>query len=192
MTDPEEAVDPDNIYSFSSGGGFSNVFAQPSYQSDAVATFLASPGAPADPAPYNASGRAFPDVSANGSVYPPSSVPSSRLLSSVALTTVTRWNIATYANGIFFLNGGTSASTPIWGGIVTLVNEQRIAAGKGPVGFLNPTLYANPGVFNDITEGYNLGCNADVGFNATEGWDPVTGLGTPKFQDLVDLFLGLP
>ena len=75
---------------------------------------------------------------------------------------------------------------------MTLVNEQRIAAGKGPVGFLNPTLYANPDIFNDITEGYNLGCNAAVGFNATTGWDPVTGLGTPNFDKLVSLFLGLP
>ena len=141
---------------------------QPSYQSEAVSSYLTNhpPAAPAST--YNASGRAFPDVAANG------------------------WNIATFVTGEFFLNSGTSASAPIFAGIINLINEQRLAAGKGPVGFLNPTLYANPGMFNDITEGYNLGCNASVGFEAAEGWDPVTGLGTPIFPKMVDVFLGLP
>ena len=62
VTDPEIAVDPNNEFAFSSGGGFSNVFAQPSYQADAVSGFLAD-YAPPDPSVYNASGRAFPDVS---------------------------------------------------------------------------------------------------------------------------------
>lgn len=35
---------------------------------------------------------------------------------------------------------GTSLSAPIWASIITLVNEERIAIGKKPVGFLNPTL----------------------------------------------------
>lgn len=65
VDDPEEAVDPDNIYAFSSGGGFSNVFPIPDYQAEAVSTFLN--GGVLPPAyTYNASGRAFPDVSANG------------------------------------------------------------------------------------------------------------------------------
>jgi tripeptidyl-peptidase I len=36
--------------------------------------------------------------------------------------------------------------------------------------------YAHPEVFNDITEGSNPGCGY-TGFTASEGWDPVTGLG---------------
>ena len=38
-------------------------------------------------------------------------------------------------------------------------------------------------MFNDITNGTNPGCGTE-GFNATPGWDPVTGFGTPNFQEL--------
>lgn len=100
--------------------------------------------------------------------------------------------LSTYVDGEFFLNAGTSASAPIFSSIINRINEERIAAGKGPVGFLNPTMYANPDAFNDITTGYNLGCNAAVGFNATPGWDPVTGLGTPNYPKLLDVFMALP
>jgi tripeptidyl-peptidase-1 len=52
-------------------------------------------------------------------------------------------------------------------------------------------LYSHPEVFDDITEGVNPGCGTD-GFPAVEGWDPITGLGTPKFAKLRDLLLSLP
>ncbi|OQE45955.1 hypothetical protein PENCOP_c001G03915 [Penicillium coprophilum] len=47
-----------------------------------------------------------------------------------------------------------------------------------------------PKVFTDITDGNNTACNS-TGFLAAKGWDPVSGLGTPIFPKLVDLFLGL-
>jgi tripeptidyl-peptidase-1 len=58
------------------------------------------------------------------------------------------------------------------------------------VGFLNPVLYANPNALNDITSGNNPGCGTQ-GFSAVNGWDPITGLGTPNFQKLVDVYLSL-
>jgi len=118
---------------------------------------------------YNNSGhaRAYPDISAIG------------------LKVVTVWLNNTY--GV----GGTSASTPIVAGIVTLLNEARIAAGKGPIGFLNPTLYKHPEAFNDITVGGNPGCGT-AGFKCAPGWDPVTGLGTPIYPKLKEIFLSLP
>ena len=67
---------------------------------------------------------------------------------------------------------GTSASAPIFASIVNRLNEERILAGKGPMGFLNPTLYSHPEMFNDIVEGYNLGCNSTPAFYTTKGWDP--------------------
>ena len=97
----------------------------------------------------------------------------------------------TVFNGETLSVGGTSLSSPIFAGLVTLLNEARIAAGKGPLGFLNPTLYANPDAFHDITIGGNPGCGTP-GFNATPGWDPVTGLGTPDFGKLRDVVLALP
>ncbi|KAI1321095.1 subtilisin-like protein [Xylariaceae sp. FL0255] len=176
VTAPEVAVNPLNdpfsfLYFayFSSGGGFSNVFPRPAYQDGAVTSYLE---ANADTLPasstYNQNGRAFPDVAANG------------------------YNIVNTLNGGLNLEEGTSASAPIFASIVNRLNEERLAIGKGPVGFLNPTLYANPSMFNDITSGYNLGCNASKAFNASVGWDPVTGLGTPNYPKMLKVFLALP
>ncbi|GAP88031.1 putative subtilisin-like protein [Rosellinia necatrix] len=158
---------PANAYY--SGGGFSNYFPVPSYQASAVGHFMKNYAPRYGPNVYNDTGRArgFPDVAAIG------------------LNVATVWNGSTY--GV----GGTSASAPIFAGIVTLLNEARIAIGKGPIGFLNPTLYRHPEAFNDITVGDNPGCGTG-GFNATPGWDPVTGLGTPNYEKLLPIFLRLP
>lgn len=51
------------------------------------------------------------------------------------------------------MNGGTSMSAPLVASLFTRINDERIAVGKGPIGFANPTLYANPQMFNDITVG---------------------------------------
>ena len=92
-------------------------------------------------------------------------------------------------------NDGTSGSAPIFGAIVSLLNEARLGAGKPPLGFLNPWLYANADAFTDVTVGTNAighqpGRPGPVGatpygFNCTAGWDPVTGLGTPRFGELL-------
>lgn len=66
--------------------------------------------------------------------------------------------------------GGTSAVAPLWAGLIALINQQR----GTPVGFANPTLYANPSAFHDITSGNN------GAFNAGPGWDACTGLGSPN------------
>jgi tripeptidyl-peptidase-1 len=66
-----------------------------------------------------------------------------------------------------------SASCPTFASLLTLVNKQRIAAKKSPVGFVNPVLYANPQVMNDVTNGGNQGCGTK-GFERVEGWDPGT------------------
>lgn len=100
-------------------------------------------------------------------------------------------NIVFFNNGVPTLIGGTSASAPIFAAIITRINEERIAAGKSTVGFVNQTLYANPGGLYDITSGTNAGCNTQ-GFEAVQGWDPITGLGTPKFSSLLGVFMALP
>ena len=53
--------------------------------------------------------------------------------------------------------------------------------GRGPVGFINPVIYQHPEAFTDITKGKNPGCNTE-GFPASEGWDPITGLGEAAFR----------
>lgn len=140
-----------------SGGGFSNVFDLPDYQKEAVTSYLADFPPPYSADQFNNSGtsRAFPDVSANGA------------------------NYVVAIDGVFGLVYGTSASSPVFGSIIALINEQLVAAGKSPVGFINPVLYANPEVLTDVTNGTNPGCGTD-GFSATPGWDPLTGLGMSK------------
>ncbi|KAI6709657.1 hypothetical protein PZA11_006697 [Diplocarpon coronariae] len=152
-----------------SGGGFSNVFALPSWQQDAMSTYYRN-----HPPPYGADRfnnsqqvRGFPDVSANGV------------------------NYVTAVDGTFSLSFGTSASCPTFAAMLNNINEQRINAKKSPIGFVNPVLYANPQVLNDITNGGNRGCGTE-GFQSVPGWDPVTGLGTPNFPKMMDLFMSLP
>ena len=86
--------------------------------------------------------------------------------------------MATFLYGDWYTEGetGTSLSAPIFASIITLINQERTNAGKGPVGFINPVIYKHPELFDDITRGNVPGCNT-AGFSAVEGWDPTTGLG---------------
>ncbi|KAI0633307.1 family S53 protease-like protein [Trametes polyzona] len=132
-----------------SSGGFSNVFPQPKYQSDAVASYLTALGSQHSGL-FNKSGRAYPDVAAAGIGY--------QVTINSTVTSVS----------------GTSASTPVFASVVALLNDRLIAAGQSPMGFLNPFLYSTgKSALNDITEGSNPGCGTD-GFPASNGWDPVS------------------
>ncbi|KAH7883306.1 peptidase S8/S53 domain-containing protein [Phlebopus sp. FC_14] len=154
-----------------SGGGFSNYFAIPDYQKNAVSSYLKTypPAYPSNI--WNSTGisRAYPDISANGA------------------------NYVVAIDGNFSLVYGTSASSPVVGAMLTMINDARIAANKKPIGFINPAIYSTnfTGLFNDITNGTNQGCGTD-GFNATKGWDPVTGLGTLNFPKLLAKWLTMP
>lgn len=59
------------------------------------------------------------------------------------------------------------------------------------VGFVNPVLYEHPEVLHDITNGSNPNCGSS-GFKTAPGWDPVTGLGTPDYPKMLELFMSLP
>ncbi|KAI1516918.1 activation domain containing protein [Pyrenophora tritici-repentis] len=139
----------------------------PLFQSSAVETYLTSYARKYGESVFNSSSRGYPDVAALG----------------LNLVIV-------YLNNTIDV-GGTSASAPIFESIINLLNEERLEAGKRPVGFLNPFMYENPGMFNDGTEGWNPGCGTN-GFPASKGWDPVTGLGTPNYEKMREVFLALP
>jgi len=55
-------------------------------------------------------------------------------------------------------------------------------------------IYENAAAFNDITTGVNNGCGIRKvgGWPAKEGWDAVTGVGTPDFAKLAKVVAGLP
>ncbi len=76
--------------------------------------------------------------------------------------------------------GGTSAVAPLWAALIALLNEQL---GK-PVGWLHPKLYgvlSHNKALHDITSGNN------GSYKAAIGWDPCTGLGSPRGQAILDL-----
>ncbi|PBK67922.1 family S53 protease-like protein [Armillaria solidipes] len=143
-----------------SSRGFSNTFAPPSYQASAVSTYLTALGN-TNAGRFNTTGRGFPDVAAQGI------------------------DVLIVSGGVGYLVDGTSCSSPIFASVISLINDRLIAAGKSVLGFLNPFLYANPNAFFDVTTGDNPGCGTN-GFPARAGWDPVTGLGTPKFAALLE------
>jgi tripeptidyl-peptidase I len=170
-------VEPESAVSFSSGG-FSDRFPRPYYQEYAVKGYLNKLGGQWAGL-YNPSGRGFPDVSAQGSQF------------------------HFIENGAESFVGGTSASAPTFSAFISQVNSALISAQKPPLGFLNPWLYAiGKGGLTDITHGGSTGCTGldqysnlttpivpYASWNATKGWDPVTGLGTPKLQELIKLAL---
>lgn len=149
------------------GGGFSTTYAQPDYQTKAG---------------IQSKGRGIPDVSYNGD--PRSGV---ILLCS---------SCGAGSNALFVV-GGTSAGAPQWAGIVALGSQYE----GHSLGFINPTLYKvydSPSYtigFHDITIGNNsytftnaAGKAVTVaGFPAKDGWDAVTGIGTPDVANLIPL-----
>ena len=158
-----------------SSGGFSDYWKRPSYQDDAIKAYLDKLGEKNKPY-FNRDGRGFPDVAAQGVKY------------------------AFYNKGSGSLFMGTSCSSPAFGAIVALLYDARLKAKKPSLGFLNPLLYSNPDALNDIVLGGSTGCDGNARFhgspngspvipyaswNATIGWDPVTGLGTPNFPKLL-------
>lgn len=77
---------------------------------------------------------------------------------------------AIIVQGATQLVGGTSASSPTFAGVIALVNDALIAAGKSPLGFLNPLIYgAASTTFTDVTSGSSFGCGTN-GFPAEKGW----------------------
>lgn len=153
----------------SSGGGFSNVFSAPSWQVGATRRYLERQGDRLAhlAGRYNAQGRGIPDVSANAANYVIA-------LNETLLTVM-----------------GTSASAPTFASVVAKINHGRLSAGKKSVGFLNPVLYALPNMLHDVVNGSNYGCGGGA-FPADEGWDPVTGLGTPDFEKMLQAYMSLP
>lgn len=151
-----------SLAGFYSGSGFSNYFSTPSYQTSQVAAYEALIGTTPPKADYKTTGRAFPDISAQGSLQP------------------------VVVSGRTESVGGTSASAPIVAGGLALLNNLLKAAGKPATGWIQPTLYAAANVTTDVTSGGSYACTSSttLGFAAKPGWDASAGLGTPLFAGL--------
>jgi kumamolisin len=144
----------------STGGGVSAFSLRPSWQSSITIQPL-NPGAIV--------GRCIPDVAANAD-----------------------WTASPYllfVDGSAQPNGGTSAATPLWASLITLINQQR-GAGKR-IGYLTPLLYQAQGGSTigalgctDVTSGDNTTAKIG-GFSAGPGYDAVSGWGTPDGAKLL-------
>jgi len=168
--DGEVSCDSSKGGGITSGGGFSEDFARPWYQEEAVEEYLQQNDNPL-PSPqgnwtYNPKGRAYPDLSGVAS------------------------NYLVWMGDHLQPTSGTSASTPLLAAVVALLNEDRLSRNLPVLGFLNPLLYrlasGHPEAFNDVVMGNNK-CSAgsiccDTGFGAARGWDAVTGWGSPNFK----------
>ena len=142
------------------GGGFSDYIAAPSWQSSQIKKYFqtASNDGETPVSGYSTTGRGYPDVSLLAASY------------------------EVIMDGSVELLYGTSASTPSFAGMISLVNAGRLANGMSSVGWINPSLYQYSSMFilADPNSGENNWClNAAVccsqGFYAVDGWDPVTG-----------------
>jgi len=156
------------------GGGFSTQYAAPAYQTATIANYFSGLSAAQQPAAgYVTTGRAYPDLSGAG------------------------YNYEVVVGGNTYQVSGTSASSPVPAGFVSLVNAALLAAGKKSVGFINTALYQSNGApwATDITVGEN-NCAASAvccseGFYATAGWDPATGFGSVNFANFKTYFMSL-
>lgn len=86
--------------------------------------------------------------------------------------------------GQFTPSTGTSFASPVFAGLLAVVNGARASEGKPAVGWLNPVMYTTPAVqasFRDITVGMT-----DRGYQAGPGWDVPTGWGAPDARGLLD------
>jgi subtilase family serine protease len=149
------------------GGGYSILFPRPDYQNNlpAGSSYVGSSvGAPGP----NTNMRGVPDVAYQASA---------------------RTAPLVYLGAFgWFLVGGTSSSTPQWAGLVAIADQ----ISGTDLGFINPGLYkigsdparyAND--FFDITKGNNGAFAPTIpGYSASQGWDAVTGLGTPNAANL--------
>jgi hypothetical protein len=163
------------------GGGVSIVYATPSWQT--------GPGVPAsDPGTSGRHHRYLPDVS---------------------LTAAQHDGYLVWAEGELYLVSGTSASTPTFAGIMTLVNQYTNTRNGNPAPQLYALAQSAPAIFHDATAGTNAvpcskggpfsgGGSPDCtgptvaqgvatmgGYNAGTGYDLATGLGSVDAYQLV-------
>ena len=165
-----------------SGGGFSHVFSRPEYQAGPL---------PAGSTSIPASSRGVPDIG---------------LQASAGTGALVYLSLPPDGNGSninqtgWYDIGGTSLSCPQWAGLIAIADQiNKAKYGQTGLGLINPALYkvaSNPATYAadyfDVAhtavagvENNNQGDPSVPGYPATQGWDPVTGLGTPNAAELL-------
>jgi len=76
--------------------------------------------------------------------------------------------------------GGTSFAAPMWAAYIALVNQQLASQGKGTIGFINPTIYAQNVTSVYDTDFHDITSGKSGSYSAVTGYDLVTGWGSPN------------
>ena len=159
-----ESVWNEHPFESAGGGGFSSIYKTPSFQDGSL----------------HLPSRGVPDVSYNAAII------------GGVLAVFTPGGAG---NAAVYRFGGTSAGSPQWAGLIALADQ----AGGSRLGSINPALYAISHAskryaadFHDVTDGTNAytyttstGQTTVPGYDAATGWDPASGLGTPRADVLV-------
>ena len=144
MYEPESALEQERF----SGGGFSNIFDMPAYQKHAVSRYLKHHPPPYTAEQFNNSGNVkmrlrfelnairadTPTRLAGSRIYPLTGQASTTMPFCRRIDLPHSANYVVVIDGDFYLVFGTSASAPVVGAIITLINDARIELGKGPIG----------------------------------------------------------
>jgi subtilase family serine protease len=134
------------------GGGISQLFSEPSWEKKLPTKVQTQLGGH----------RGLPDVSWNAS-------PDTSILIYMSDDGYGSWEAI----------GGTSEGSPQWAGLVADIDQARGTS----IGWLDPTLYSltssESTYFHDIVKGTNA-YGGVAGYSAATGWDPASGLGTPR------------
>ena len=151
-----------NAPPLASGGGFSRVFARPSYQ---------------DGVPGVGSYRGVPDVAGDADG-----------IAGLALIN----EFANGGNPVMQTGIGTNEGVGLWAGLVALADQYagHDLGPVGPAVFRIAQSASYQAAFHDITSGdntYVVTGKPVEGYQAGPGWDPVTGWGTPVASVLVPL-----
>ena len=153
------------------GGGFSVIFGEPSYQQGTAGL-------------HGGKQRGVPDVAYNGAIL-------HGVLTYLAIPGIPPG---------FYRFGGTSCGAPQWAAITAIMN-QKAAKREGFLNagiYLTGTdSAAYAASFHDITTGNNSALEFDssdnpvlvTGFSAGTGWDATTGLGSPIGSSVVDYLI---
>jgi hypothetical protein len=207
--DPLEHVWNDGTGYGASGGGISMSWTMPSWQRDARVPGIALPGG----ADYGHAGEVeqdtgYPAGFCDTDVRSVSRGEPCRLVPDVSAQAdeftggITVYGRA-YANARdptgWTTTGGTSSAAPIWAATLALVNASATCSAdartRRGVGFAAPLLYAvasDPtsyaASFTDVRAGDNDLYGLDNGeiFPTTRGYDPASGLGSPRLTDGTD------
>ena len=140
-----ESVWNENPVSSATGGGVSDFFPVPAYQS--------ATGIPQSANPGGQNGRGVPDVAGDAD-------PATGYLVRV--------------DGQEFVIGGTSAVAPLWAGLIALMN-QNLGHPVGFLNPMIYGSLVGTGSFRDITLGNNGAYSSNTGWDACTGWGTPIG-----------------